>query len=72
MKIKQATQLAVIGVCLMIIVTIIYFLTNRGIITYVNPLNYKPYWYFTIIDIIRIIGWGFILVFFLLLAKNQK
>ncbi len=68
MKLKQATQLAIIGVILQLIPTVMYFLINIRILTF----GISATWYFQYLGIISIIGTALLLPFFITLFKNQK
>ncbi|MBP7152307.1 MAG: hypothetical protein KBA43_06550 [Paludibacteraceae bacterium] len=61
MKLKNATQLAVIGVILQLVPSIMYFMAD---------LYLLPYWH--ILGILDIIGIALLLPFFITLFKSQK
>lgn len=64
MKLKQSTLLAIIGVILNLISSIIWFLITIGISKYSNWAIY--------LNFIYIIGFALILPFFVILYKSQK
>jgi len=72
MKLKQATQMAIIGVILIVIPTILWTLSNFEVLTYFNQELGKPNWYFEYLNVISLIGELLLLPFFITLYKNQK
>jgi hypothetical protein len=72
MKLKLATQLAIIGVIIQLVTSIIYFLANIGILHWVNQNTREQFWYFKYLGILGIIGTALLLTFFITLFKNQK
>ena len=72
MKLKQATQLAIIGVFLQLVPAVMWFLSNVGILKWMNPATNEQYWYFKYLGAIGIIGTSLLLPFFITLFKSQK
>ena len=72
MKLKQATQLAIIGVIIQLIPSTIYFLANIGILKWINLDTHEQFWYYKYLGILGIIGTALLLTFFITLFKNQK
>lgn len=72
MKIKQATQMAIIGVIIQLIPATIWSLSNIGILKFINQDTNEQYWYFKWLGILGIIGTALLLPFFITLFKNQK
>lgn len=72
MKLKQATQLVIIGVIFQLASSIIYFLINCDVLTYIDPETQKAFWYFKYLSIFNILGYALLLLFFIILFKNQK
>lgn len=72
MKLKQATQLAIIGVILQLVPAFIWFLANAGILNWANSETHEQFWYFKYLGIIGIIGTALLLPFFITLFKSQK
>ena len=72
MKLKNATQLAVIAVILQLVTSIMYFMTNIELLSYANSETGQVNWYFQYLGIINIIGTALLLTFFITLFKNQK
>jgi len=64
MKLKQATLLAIIGVVIQLIPTIIAVLIQMRILEYANWSGY--------LNIISVIGIALLLPFFITLFKSQK
>ena len=64
MKLKQATLLAIIGVVIQLIPTIIWVLIQMSILEYANWSGY--------LNIISVIGIALLLPFFITLFKSQK
>jgi len=64
MKLKQATQLAIIGVIIQIIPKIIWTLFNTDVLEYAHWAGY--------LHLISVIGIVLLLPFFLTLFKSQK
>lgn len=72
MKLKQATQLAIIGIIAQLIPTIMYFLTNLKVLSWVNQATGQINWYMNYIGILNIVGMALLLPFFITLFKSQK
>jgi len=72
MKLKQATQLAIFGVILMVIPTILWTLSTFEVLTYFNQDLGKPNWYFQYLNVLSLIGEILLLPFFITLYKSQK
>lgn len=72
MKLKQATFLAIVGVILLIIPTLMWTLINVGVLTYYNQEIGKVYWYFEYLNLVNFVGFILILPFFITLYKSQK
>lgn len=72
MKLKQATQLAIIGVILQLIPSIMWFLVDLKILEFSDKNTYERFWYFKYLGIIGIIGTALLLSFFVTLFKSQK
>jgi hypothetical protein len=72
MKIKQATQMAIIGVIIQLIPSTIWLLANFGILKWINQETNEQFWYFKCLGILGIIGTALLLPFFITLFKNQK
>jgi hypothetical protein len=72
MKLKQATQFAIIGVFLQLVPSVMYLLVNLGILTWVNSETNEQNWYLKYSGIIAISGTALLLPFFITLFKSQK
>ena len=72
MKLKNATQLAVIGVILQLLPAIMYFMTNLDLLSYMNSETGQVNWYMKYLGILNIIGIALLLPFFITLFKSQK
>ena len=72
MKLKQATQLAIIGIILQLIPSIMWFLVNLKILEYSAKNTYEEFWYFKYLGFIGILGTALLLPFFVILYKSQK
>lgn len=71
MKLKQATQLAIIGVIIQLIPSILYLLINLEVLSWVNQSGQRNS-YLQYIGILNIVGNALLLPFFLTLFKSQK
>jgi hypothetical protein len=72
MKLKNATQLAIIGIIVQLIPSIMYFLTNLKVLSWVNEGTGQVKWYMEYLGILNIIGTALLLPFFITLFKSQK
>ncbi|MCK9220889.1 MAG: hypothetical protein M0P47_12695 [Bacteroidales bacterium] len=72
MKLKKATQLAVIGVILHLVPEVMYFLANLNLLSWMNAETGQVNWYMNYLGILNIIGTAMLLPFFITLFKNQK
>lgn len=64
--------MAIIGVIIQLIPSTIWFLTNIGILNWMNPETHEQFWYLKYLGIVGIIGTALLLPFFITLFKNQK
>jgi hypothetical protein len=71
MNLKTATLIAIIGVILLLIPAIMYFLANLEMLSWVNQSGQRN-WYFQYVGILNIIGSALLLPFFITLFKSQK
>lgn len=67
MKLKTATLLAVIGVCLFLLCHLAYPIISFSGLSYeiAGPI-------YTVCQLFGVVSWVFILLFFITLYKNQK
>lgn len=72
MKLKQATQLAIVGVIISIIPHAMHFLANIGLMAYWNETTHDVNWYFKYLTIVQLAGAVLLLPFFIILFKSQK
>ena len=72
MKLKNATQLAIMGVLFIILPTIGYLLTSLEILPYINPETREVMWYMKYSALPNIIGFTLLLLFFITLLKSQQ
>lgn len=72
MKLKQATFLAIVGLILIIIPTLMWTLSNFEVLTYWNQEIGKVNWYFQYLNLVSLVGFILILPFFITLYKSQK
>lgn len=73
MKLKNATKLAVIGVILHLVPSIMYFMAQINLlINYYNSETGEQYWYMKYLGILNIVGIALLLPFFITLFKSQK
>ena len=72
MKLKQATFLAIIGVGIMLLFTILNGLSMLGLFDMTNRNTGELFWIFKYQIFFFVIGNIFMLIFFITLAKNQK
>lgn len=72
MKLKNATQLAIIGVIIQLIPSLMHFLANINILAYWNQETQQVNWYMQYLGILNIIGTALLLPFFITLFKSQK
>ncbi|HHT22086.1 MAG TPA: hypothetical protein GXZ87_02080 [Bacteroidales bacterium] len=72
MKLKTATLLAIIGVILLLIPSIMHFMTIVEILSYVNMETGQLNWYMKYLGVLNIIGIALLLPFFITLFKKQK
>jgi len=72
MKLKNATQLAIIGVIVQLIPFILFFLTNLDMLSWVNQETGQRNWYLQYAGFLNIIGTALLLPFFITLFKSQK
>ena len=66
MNLKTATLIAIIGVILLLIPAIMYFLANLGMLSWQRDL------YLQYVGILNVIGSALLLPFFITLFKSQK
>lgn len=72
MKLKNATQLAIIGIIVQLIPLIMYLLTTFKVLTWFNQETGQENWYFKYLGILNVIGTALLLPFFMTLFKSQK
>ncbi len=72
MKLKTATLLAIIGVILLLIPSIMHFMTIVEILSYINMETGQLNWYMKYLGVLNIIGIALLLPFFITLFKKQK
>jgi hypothetical protein len=72
MKLKNATQLAIIGLIAQLISSIMYLLLNLDVLSFINQETGQVNWYIRYLGILNIIGTALILPFFITLFKSQK
>lgn len=72
MKLRKATLLAIIGLTIRFIATLIFLLRDFEYINYINDETSKPFWYWRYINASIAIGYALILPFFMNLYNNQK
>jgi len=72
MKLKQATQLAIIGVFFLLIPGIVWTLSSFGVLSTFNTATGKVFLFTKLLGILGIIGYILLLPFFMSLYKSQK
>jgi len=72
MKLKNATQLAIIGIVLQLIPAIMYSLVSLQVLSYFNMETRQENWYLLYLPFISLIGFALLLPFFITLFKSQK
>jgi len=72
MKLKNATQLAIIGIILELIPQLMWLLASSGILKQWNQETNGLYWYFQYLGLLNLLGTTLLLPFFIILFKSQK
>jgi len=72
MKLKNATQLAIIGIIVQLIPKIMYYLINLKVLSLINQETGQVNWYINHLEILNFIGTALLLPFFITLFKSQK
>jgi uncharacterized membrane protein (DUF2068 family) len=73
MKLKNATLFAIIGSLIFLCLRVYDAVINITMLTQLSAESLKvEYLIYSIIGIIRVVGWGLITPFFVVLYKNQK